>query len=414
MLLVLAILGCSPTEADFVPGREDGARLGASMASGDIDGDGVVDLLAGAADSDAGAGRVRVFQGRPNGLAARGPSIEGLKGGHGSLGRDLLVADLTDDGQLDVAVTEPWADGGETLHLFAGPIDRNVQPEDAVATVRGLPEYQYDRIAYATGDLNGDGIADLAAAAPEVPASSVFVFLGPLEGDLGPDDADGIITLASSWRYVLSTVPNTSGPGDLLLVGVPERAIVLAFGGPFTRDSTEADALWRLVGESGSWFGGDIRGGVDLDQDRVPDIAVSAALPERVVYVFEAGGAKVLHSSQASAAIELPAGSPEPVLAVFERDQGPQLLIGLPGTAGTSFGAPYSVLLPSTSGPLEEVAERLSVPEQAWAPGAAFAQLDGDLIAIGDPEYGGQFDRRCEDGDECAWQAGQGAVLVTR
>ena len=76
-------------------------------------------------------------------------------------------------------------DGSETLTLYAGPLESEITLSEPVATFEHV---EVDRIgAVMSGDLDGDGYADLVLYSQE--DKNDYVVRGPLEGTLSLDDA---------------------------------------------------------------------------------------------------------------------------------------------------------------------------------------------------------------------------------
>jgi len=117
----------SATQADAIMlGSNAGDEFGRGLAGGDIDGDGIADLIVGAQGVDAGAtnnGRVYAFLGRPGlGDSVAGSAammLTGLAITNENFGQTIELIDVDCDGELDICVGSFRVGAGD-VHVFLG------------------------------------------------------------------------------------------------------------------------------------------------------------------------------------------------------------------------------------------------------------------------------------------------------
>lgn len=256
---------------------------GALASGGDLDGDGVPDLIVGAPFTSRpeayGVGSVLVFSGATGNMLF---NFVGEEGGTYMGWSVAGVGDLDQDGVPDLAIGTPFASVGNVLGV--GRVDiRSGANGDLLYSIEGQQSGDFLGWAVASiGDLDADGFPDLLLGAPNASpaglslAGSVEVrsgrtgsllyringqdpaaYFGRSLAALGDIDGDGFDDFAVG-------APGASAEG------FPERGSAFVFSG-----ATGA-LIYRFDGAAAfDEFGAAVAGG-DIDGDGVPDIAIGS------------------------------------------------------------------------------------------------------------------------------------------
>ncbi len=216
-----------------------------------------------------------------------------------STGSDLSGAgDVNGDGLADLLIGASGFDGNRGVAcLFLGPASGTMGISTADAFLRGEAEDNYAGIAVSTaGDVNSDGFADFMVGAfgeeSNGGAGAAYVVLGPVTGDA--DLGDVAVKLAGE-AYGDGAGIAVAGAGDVdgdghgdLLVGASgddsaesgAGAVYLVLGsqlGPEASTQELSTATAKLVGTNPSDnAGGSVASAGDVDGDGLADLLIGA------------------------------------------------------------------------------------------------------------------------------------------
>ena len=301
-----------------VPGSpEVDDAFGSALTTADLDRDGFADLVVGVgredtADGGTESGLVEVLWGGAKGLSggavlATGKTYDGL-GGQGR----LTVGDINGDGAEDLVTVENQFN----LRVLKGPFARDGSTAQGEQIV--TDEFDSRVLDLAAGDLNGDGVTDVAATendGDEFDARRVVYWLGTEQGltpyttvqggdgyrlqggenlDIGDIDRDGFDDLVVG-RAI------TGHDSDLDTPAAAGGRVTWIPGGPDGPDGVKATHLNQdsagVPGsaERGDGFGTDVQV-ADVNGDGYPDVATG--LPgENLGSVADAGAVVVLRGT---------------------------------------------------------------------------------------------------------------------
>ncbi len=352
--------------------------------------------------------------GTPSSLADADAKLLGVDTYDGAGGGLCGVGDVDGDGLDDVMVGA--YDAGITevgvAYLYFGVPTGTVSLDTADARV-GSDAYINSIGAFmdGAGDVDGDGNPDLLIGAPYtsirgVYSGAAYVVFGPITADVDLKNADATLagTQDSEWTgRAVSGAGDVDGDGtDDVLVGafgwdpggIERAGAAFLVTGPVVGDSSLRDATASFFGEAyQDDVGASVLGNVDLNGDGVGDVVVGAPNVEFTgSYTFDGGvyawlgpvsgnhvisaADIVLSGNRNAAGADLGSGD-------VDGDGTPDLVIGAHGddSRGAGAGAAYVTVGTLASGALDDLAFKLFGSTDADAAGAAVdcaGDTDGD------------------------------------
>ncbi|MEQ8765994.1 MAG: FG-GAP-like repeat-containing protein [Planctomycetota bacterium] len=404
----LGIVQTVGPQVSLVATGRDYSRSGGSVASaGDIDGDGIEDVLIGAEGLNlAGVlGEAVIYSGKSGKLLGRvlgemlgdrfGASVSG-------------VGDVDGDGIPDVVVGAPngLLDGTGYVHVISG------QTGNLILRLTGnAPNSLFGATVAGLGDLNGDGSAEVAVGAPgfysgigqgipgrvyiisgltgavlhELVADAGGFQLGISLSQAGDVDGDGIADIAigeirqspsgqqpgrvyvysgASWRSLHTFIgesvelgfgASVGGVADLdgdgrseVIVGITGSFNALGDGRARVFSGLTGGRLFDFAGDALSAFGSSAAGVTDVNRDGFPDLAVGAP-------AWFGGGHGAVHVFSGVDGQQLNVFRGESAGSSFGRalaDLSAGVLVGAPGYGSSSSGKSYLLLRTPAASPL--------------------------------------------------------------
>ena len=280
----------------------EGFSSGYALTAGDVDGDGLGDLVVGC----PGVSKIYILYGPiPDTIDLLWPlSRRTVIRGRNSVGRSAAVADFNQDGYMDLAFSD--LEGNGTLYIALGPIADSLDTwgdlwAQRIVCCPGIHYLCMLGSSLAVGDFNCDGYPDLAAGAPGATflwrssAGIVYIIMGRERFDpveyLDTWHDVKVMMGAMSYDQLGSSVAvgdfNLDGYDDLAMgaVGLNFRdgagGILIMYGQDTIPDTvdmlyTEEAHIGLIFGETKYGSLGNSLATGDFNGDDVPDLSVGA------------------------------------------------------------------------------------------------------------------------------------------
>jgi len=311
------------TSGGFTALLEEMDQFGRSIVNlGDLDGDGVTDIMVGAHTDDDGGldkGAVYVLFLQANGIVKEWRKISDLEGNFSGrlrkgdqFGRAAAcLGDLDGDGVTDIAVGSNYDDDGgankgAVYVLFLNP-DATVKSSQKISDEQGgLPaplsvHDEFGRSITNLGDLDGDGVVDIMVGTPEddeggTNTGALHVLFLNTDGTVKgyhriSKRSEGLAIKPTDWfGFSSANLGDFDGDGVTDVVvgavldddgGVNQGSIWILFLNPdgsvkFKREIDELEGGFTAQMDDIDQFGTSVANLGDLDGDGVTDIAVGA------------------------------------------------------------------------------------------------------------------------------------------
>lgn len=323
-----SVSGITGMAASAAPTKISGTtnyNLGATLAAGDTNGDGYADLGVTAIAVTSTTGAAYIFHGGAGGITATSyttanTTITG-ESTTNSFGTAMVLADLNNDGFSDAAICASGYSGNTgRAYIFmsagaSGIANGAAGPTKAMTTGETASDYFCSSIV--AGDVNGDGLTDLAVASYNFSGTTgkAYLFQNP-GGGFALNNATtptstflGETALDTFSTSISMSDLNADGYSDLIVgaygyTGNAGRTYIFPGSGSGIASIPASSAAYKITGTaSPGWFGRGV-GALDVNGDGYPDLISGGP------YVnSQYGAANIFHSNASFTAATFSSGA---------------------------------------------------------------------------------------------------------
>jgi hypothetical protein len=256
---------------------------GRSVAIGDVNGDGYGDILIGAPLANSSNGTVYLVLGSNNPTSLDLSSAITFSGlGGEEAGASVAIGDVNGDGYGDILIGAPLANSSNgTVYLVLGSSDLSSNNLSNAISLSGSGGEEAGSVA--VGDVNGDGYGDMLIGAPKANSSNGNAYLVLGNSSLTSYDLSNAFTFSGSeseeagGSVAIGDV-NGDGYGDML-IGAPKAnsndGVVYSVLGSSNPSSLTLSNATTFIGSNTGYTSSVATG--DVNGDGLGDILIGAA-----------------------------------------------------------------------------------------------------------------------------------------